>query len=192
MEEEKIKVKVGGKEMEVDLEELKNGYMRQADYTRKTQELAEERKRLEEEKRELQEAREVWEFLKANPEIVERIITEAEGGNPESEREDVRFDEYLEHIARLETEIEELRFRTAHPDADIEEVMRYAVDHQIPKLEIAYKALQFEKMQGQTETETQEQEETGEKTEQEEEGINPLEASSYAEILSKVQDKIFE
>jgi len=42
------KVKVDGKEVEVTLDELKKGYSRQADYTRKTQELAEERKVLSE------------------------------------------------------------------------------------------------------------------------------------------------
>lgn len=40
-------VKVDGKEVEVTQDELLRGYMRQADYTRKTQQIAEERKRLE-------------------------------------------------------------------------------------------------------------------------------------------------
>lgn len=39
-------VKVSGEEMEVPLSELVNGYSRQQDYTRKTQELAAERERL--------------------------------------------------------------------------------------------------------------------------------------------------
>jgi len=40
-------VKVDGSESEVTLSELQQGYQRQADYTRKTQELASERQRLE-------------------------------------------------------------------------------------------------------------------------------------------------
>jgi len=40
-------VKVDGAESEVTLSELQQGYQRQADYTRKTQELASERQRLE-------------------------------------------------------------------------------------------------------------------------------------------------
>ena len=40
-------VKVDGEEMEVDLDELRNGYQRQADYTRKSQSLAEQRKTYE-------------------------------------------------------------------------------------------------------------------------------------------------
>ena len=40
-------VKVDGDEHQVSLEELQDGYQRQADYTRKTQELAAERQRLQ-------------------------------------------------------------------------------------------------------------------------------------------------
>lgn len=40
-------VKIDGKEIEITEEELLNGYQRQADYTRKTQELAEQRKSFE-------------------------------------------------------------------------------------------------------------------------------------------------
>jgi len=40
-------IKVDGKEIEVDIDELKNGYQRQADYTRKSQALAEQRKETE-------------------------------------------------------------------------------------------------------------------------------------------------
>ena len=40
-------VKVDGEEQEVSLDELRDGYQRQSDYTRKTQELASERKRLQ-------------------------------------------------------------------------------------------------------------------------------------------------
>ena len=44
---ESFTVKVDGGEQQVSLEELRDGYQRQSDYTRKTQELASERKRLE-------------------------------------------------------------------------------------------------------------------------------------------------
>ena len=40
-------IKVDGEEQEVTLEELQNGYSRQRDYTRKTQELAQQRKAIE-------------------------------------------------------------------------------------------------------------------------------------------------
>ena len=40
-------VKVDGEEREVSLDELRDGYQRQSDYNRKTQDLAAERKRLQ-------------------------------------------------------------------------------------------------------------------------------------------------
>lgn len=46
-EEPKYKVKVDGEEVEVTQEELLRGYMRQSDYTRKTQQLANERQQVE-------------------------------------------------------------------------------------------------------------------------------------------------
>ena len=46
-EDLKYTIKVDGKELEVGIDELKNGYQRQADYTRKSQALAEQRKETE-------------------------------------------------------------------------------------------------------------------------------------------------
>lgn len=46
-------VKVDGVEQEVTLAELQNGYSRQQDYTRKTQELSQQRKSIEEQQAEL-------------------------------------------------------------------------------------------------------------------------------------------
>lgn len=46
-EVDRYRVKIDGDEFEVDVNELVNGYQRQQDYTRKTQELAAERQRLE-------------------------------------------------------------------------------------------------------------------------------------------------
>lgn len=43
---EKYVVKVNGEEIEVSLDELRNGYQRQSDYTKKSQELAEQRNEL--------------------------------------------------------------------------------------------------------------------------------------------------
>ena len=43
-EEQTVTIKIDGKDVEVPITELKNGYQRQADYTRKTMEVAEQRK----------------------------------------------------------------------------------------------------------------------------------------------------
>lgn len=47
------KVRVDGEEVEVTLEELQSGYSRQQDYTRKTQELSEQRKTIDKQREEL-------------------------------------------------------------------------------------------------------------------------------------------
>ena len=57
---ESYTVKVDGAEEQVSLDELRDGYQRQADYTRKTQELASERSRL-------QQAEAIVQSLEADP-----------------------------------------------------------------------------------------------------------------------------
>ena len=69
---ESYTVKVDGEESEVTLEELQDGYQRQADYTRKTQELADERKRL-------QQAEAIVSSLENNPEETLKALREAFG-----------------------------------------------------------------------------------------------------------------
>lgn len=58
--ETKFVVKVDGKELEVDKEELIRGYQREADYTRKTQKLAEERRLVESEFQQVRAEREQY------------------------------------------------------------------------------------------------------------------------------------
>ena len=56
----KVKVKVDGEEVEVTYEELKAGYSRTQDYTRKTQEVAEARRAAEQEKQKVLEQQQQW------------------------------------------------------------------------------------------------------------------------------------
>lgn len=58
-----FKVKVNGEEIEVTEDELINGYSRQQDYSRKTQELAERRKQIEAEQAEIETERAQYEQL---------------------------------------------------------------------------------------------------------------------------------
>lgn len=58
--ETKFVVKVDGKELEVDKDELIRGYQREADYTRKTQKLAEERRTVESELQQVRAEREQY------------------------------------------------------------------------------------------------------------------------------------
>ncbi len=135
-------VKVRGQEQEVDLDELINGYQRQADYTRSTQELAAERQRLE-------AANALWESLHENPaEVIEAIrehFAEQLNAEPPDER-DVR-------LSTLEAEAEERRQQaieaqvaseirqlqeTYEDDFDGDELLEYAIEHRIGNLEAAY------------------------------------------------------
>lgn len=59
-EPQKFTVKVDGQEIEVTLDELKNGYQRQSDYTRKTQEAAELRKQADAERAQANQEREKY------------------------------------------------------------------------------------------------------------------------------------
>lgn len=55
-----VVVKIDGKDVEVKLSELKNGYQRQADYTRKTMEVSEQRKAAEAETMKARQEREAY------------------------------------------------------------------------------------------------------------------------------------
>lgn len=57
-EPESFTVKVQGEELKVDLGELKSGYQRHQDYTKKTQELSQEREELQEERQDFEQQRE--------------------------------------------------------------------------------------------------------------------------------------
>ena len=62
-EDLKYTIKVDGEEIEVGIDELKNGYQRQADYTRKSQALAEQRKETEQiqsERQKLEQERQMY------------------------------------------------------------------------------------------------------------------------------------
>ena len=62
-EDLKYTIKVDGEELEVGIDELKNGYQRQADYTRKSQALAEQRKgteAIQSERQQLEQERQMY------------------------------------------------------------------------------------------------------------------------------------
>ena len=62
-EDLKYTIKVDGEELEVGIDELKNGYQRQADYTRKSQALAEQRKdteQIQSERQRLEQERQMY------------------------------------------------------------------------------------------------------------------------------------
>lgn len=152
-----FKVKVDGEELEVTLDEALKGYQRQADYTRKTQELASQRQQAEALSR-LESA------LTSDFDGTVERLRQALGIPAPSPRSDTEFDdlsgeppEVPEPIAR---ELEEMRLWRAEQEArerqaqidseltqlvqqyeddglEAEAILQYAVNEQIPSLKTA-------------------------------------------------------
>lgn len=143
-------VKVDGVEMDVTLDELRSGYMRHADYTRKTQATAEDAK-----------------AIAAYRTLEERLASDPEG-TIASLRAQLGLDQAdLQDMDPLEREVAELRswraeqeriqtqqaiqaelvsVKQRYEDADLDEdaLLAFAVDHKIVDLDVAYRAMAFE------------------------------------------------
>lgn len=75
LETQRFTVKAAGEEREVTLEELMQGYQLGADYTKKTQEVAEQRKAVEAEARAIQEAKQVRDTYAQRLQAIEQFLT---------------------------------------------------------------------------------------------------------------------
>lgn len=74
-----FRVRVGNEEVEVTEEELLSGYSRTADYTKKTQALAETRKAVEAEKAAIEEAKQLRQTYAERLQAIEQILTKDTG-----------------------------------------------------------------------------------------------------------------
>jgi hypothetical protein len=72
------RVKVGKEEIEVPLDELLKGYSRTADYTRKTQEIAETRKAVESERQKIDEAARLRDTYAERLQVIEQMLSQGE------------------------------------------------------------------------------------------------------------------
>ena len=77
-EPQRFKVKAAGEEKEVTLEELMQGYQLGADYTKKTQEVAEQRKAVEAEAKAIQEAKQVRDTYAQRLQAIEQFLTQGQ------------------------------------------------------------------------------------------------------------------
>lgn len=148
-------VKVDGSESEVTLSELQQGYQRQADYTRKTQELASERQRLE-------QAEAIVSALEADPQGALTALSTAFG--IEDNRSSSPTDEWEEdpdpqeqRIASLEATVaqqtrtsrqtalekEVNALHSKYGDFDADALYKHALTNRIPNLEAAYAHMNF-------------------------------------------------
>jgi len=77
-EKPRYKVKASGEEIEVTLDDLIKGYQREADYTKKTQTLAEQRKQVEAERSEIEQAKTVRDQYQARLALIENALRSRE------------------------------------------------------------------------------------------------------------------
>ena len=77
-EKQKFRVKVDNEELEVDLDELIQGYSRTSDYTKKTQSLSEQRKFVEAERSRIEEAAQLRDQYAQRLQVVEQLLTQPE------------------------------------------------------------------------------------------------------------------
>ena len=142
-------VKIDGAEHQVTLEELQQGYQRQADYTRKTQELASERQRL-------QQAETIVNALEADPQGTLDALGGALGvqGNPRTQDDTSWEDEdpTTQRVAQLEAQVahqakthrqqaldkEVTRLKGVYGEFDERELFQHALNNKIANLEAAY------------------------------------------------------
>jgi hypothetical protein len=153
-------VNVDGETQEVSLQELRDGYQRQADYTRKTQELASERKRL-------QQAEAIASALENDPESTLKALGDAFGVQaPVVEKSTDTMDDWdtgdattkrlneleakvaqqdrLRRKQVVEKQVEDLKKQ--YGDFDSQELFQHAMRHKIGNLEAALTHMRFEEV----------------------------------------------
>lgn len=148
-------VVVNGVETDVTLDELQRGYMRQKDYTIKTQGLSAERRQLE-------ALQQLNAALQVNPRAAIQALAERYGllesdSDPEDDtptnrelrelRERVERQERQRQQEAVDREIRDLRSRFGD-DVDVELVMRHAVNGNFPNLKSAYLDLHEDELTG--------------------------------------------
>lgn len=115
---------------EVTLEELRNGYLRQSDYTKKTQEVSRKTK-------EVEEAVVLYEHLRQNPHLAQQLLqTNQLPTTLDPTQSKVMELENKLYDMMLEREIETLQGK--YPDFEIREVLQMAQAKNIANLEDAY------------------------------------------------------
>ena len=169
-------VKIDGEEQQVTLEELQNGYQRQADYTRKTQEIAVERERL-------QQAEAIVSALENDPsgtlQTLARSFNVDTFDQPQTNEDGYELDatekklvelesklakqEQAQRVQQVEREVDTLQEK--YGEFDRKELLNHALKDGIPNLEAAYTHMRFNEVKTTADKLTQEQEITNKKRE---------------------------
>lgn len=125
-----------------ELKEMKNGNLRQADYTKKTQELARQRE-------ELKDAENLYNYLKSNPHLV-AALKQADT-NPQSpvvnaptvERQ--MLQQLMYNQKAMETDMKMNELKSKYGDVDELAIYQKAAELRTDDLEFVYKALNYGK-----------------------------------------------
>jgi len=168
-------VKIDGEEQQVTLEELQNGYQRQADYTRKTQEIAVERERL-------QQAEAIVSALENDPSgtlqtLARSFNVDTFESQPQVNEEGYELDPTDKRIVELENKIakqeqaqrvqqverEVTTLQEKYGEFDRKELLNHALKNGIPNLEAAYTHWRFNDVKSTADKLSQEQEITNKK-----------------------------
>lgn len=157
-----VKVKVDGEDVSVPFGEAIQGYQRQADYTRKTQELASQREQLG-------YAQTLQQALESNPQETIDLLTRHYGvatanqmvADAQSEPQVPQFDDPLEQrIWETEQRIQQYeqeranqqlrseisRLQSTYEDFNAQEVVRFALQNNTTDLEGTYKQIAFDRL----------------------------------------------
>ena len=142
-----VKLKVGGEELEVPVREALSGYQRQADYTRKTQELAARQQ-------ELQAAEILFQQLKQDPEGTLAVLQQRLA-QPEQVADDpYEGDPYAREMAEMRSALDEIkiertlgRLQAKYGEFDPRAVVATAMELRTDNLEYAYKVYDWERQQ---------------------------------------------
>lgn len=130
-------VEIDGKP--VPVEELKKGYLRQSDYTKKTQELARQREQTA-------IADEYYKALNSRPELAQAVAQQFNLPFVDpAQAELIEARNKLQDV-QLQQTVSELT--TKYPDFEAREVMQFAVDNKVENLEHAYTLLSHQKGAG--------------------------------------------
>jgi len=133
-------IEIGGEKYTLDeIQEFKRGYLRQSDYTRKTQELARQRE-------EMADAIELYNYLRDNPHLLYNLQENIVDPNIADITEQLtpamqKIQELEMKIAQQELEYEINMLKTKYDDFDEVKVLQEAEKRGITDLEFVYKAL---------------------------------------------------
>lgn len=116
----------------VKIDELKNGYLRQSDYTKKTQQLSAEKK-------EAEDALILFDYLKKNPELASELAKKAPQLKPVN-AESSKVSELEDRLANMQMQLELRDLLAVHPGIDSVKLINTAKEKNI-SLDDAYKII---------------------------------------------------